>query len=91
MHTLCAKLSWSHLRILILIENKIERDFYIEIAKIENWSSRQLQERINSKLFERTAISKKPKQIILNDLKKLKEEKIMTSDIVFRDPYIFYF
>jgi hypothetical protein len=48
LHTLCAQLSWSHLRLLILITDPLKRNFYIELAKIENWSVRQLQERINS-------------------------------------------
>jgi hypothetical protein len=60
MHTVCAELNWSHVRLLLPIENELKRNFYIELCKLENWSSRQLQERIQSMLFERTAISKKP-------------------------------
>jgi hypothetical protein len=32
LHTVCAKLSWSHLKLLIGIEDPLKRDFYIEIA-----------------------------------------------------------
>ena len=53
--------SWTHLKTLMYIENSLKREFYIEMCKIERWSSRQLQERIQSMLYERTAISKKPK------------------------------
>jgi hypothetical protein len=60
LHTLCAQLSWSHLRLIIQIEDALKRDFYLEICRVEHWSVRQLQERINSLLFERTAISNKP-------------------------------
>jgi hypothetical protein len=59
-HTVCAKLSWSHIRLLIRIEDALKRDFFTELCKLENWSVRQLQERINSMLYERTAIAKKP-------------------------------
>ena len=91
LHTLCAKLSWSHLRDLIYIENILKREFYIQIAIYERWSVRTLQERIDSMLFERTAISKKPEQTIINDLEFLKSEKKMSPDLTFRDPYFLDF
>jgi hypothetical protein len=31
LHTVCAKLSWSHLRTIIYIENDIKREFYIQM------------------------------------------------------------
>jgi len=57
----------------------------------ERWSSRQLQERINSMLYEHTAISKKPELVIQNDLELLRNNKEMTTDLTFKDPYIFDF
>jgi hypothetical protein len=39
LHTLCAKLSWSHLRTLSKIKDPLKRDFYIEIAQLEKWRS----------------------------------------------------
>jgi predicted nuclease of restriction endonuclease-like (RecB) superfamily len=54
-------------------------------------SSRQLQERINSMLYERTAISKKPELTIANDLEVLKTEQKVSPDLVFRDPYFLDF
>jgi hypothetical protein len=75
LHTVCAKLSWSHIRALIYIENQIKREFYIQMTVHERWSVRTLQERIDSMLFERTAISKKPEQTIVNELKILETEK----------------
>lgn len=68
LHTLCSQLSWSHLRLVIQIDAPLKRDFYLEICRVERWSVRQLQERINSLLFERTAISKKPEETIRQDL-----------------------
>jgi len=75
LHTLCAKLTWSHLRDLMYIENDLKREFYTQMCIYERWSVRTLQERIDSMLFERTAISKKPEQTIINDLELLKNEK----------------
>lgn len=43
MHTLSAELSWSHYRVLMLIENELARNFY-EIECIKNrWSVRELE------------------------------------------------
>jgi len=89
--TLCRELSWSHIKELIYIKEPLKQDFYIEICKLEHWSVRQLRERIKSMLFERTAISKKPEETIKGDLKQLKKEQKLSSDLVFRDPYILDF
>lgn len=91
LHTLCSKLSWSHLRLLLYMDDPLKRDFYIELCKHEKWSVRQLQERIKSMLFERTAISKKPEVTIINDLELLKNEKVLSPDLVFKDPYFLDF
>jgi predicted nuclease of restriction endonuclease-like (RecB) superfamily len=91
VHTVCAQLSWSHIRTLIYIENTIKREFYIQMAIHERWSVRTLQERIDSMLFERTAISKKPEQTIINELEQLKTDKKISPDLTFRDPYFLDF
>lgn len=91
VHTVCAQLSWSHIRTLIYIENDIKREFYIQMSVHERWSVRTLQERIDSMLFERTASSKKPEQTIIKDLAVLKSEKQISPDLTFRDPYFLDF
>ncbi|MBE9461520.1 YhcG family protein [Dyadobacter subterraneus] len=91
VHALRAQLSWTHLKQIITIDDVIKRNFYIEMCKLERWSSRQLQERIQSMLFERTAISKKPEQTIQNDLDLLKNQQKVSPDMVFRDPYFLNF
>jgi predicted nuclease of restriction endonuclease-like (RecB) superfamily len=42
-------------------------------------------------LFERTAISKKPDELIKKELRELNEKKTLSPDLVFRDPYILDF
>ena len=91
LHTLCSQLSWSHLRLVIQIEDPLKRDFYLEICRVERWSVRQLQERINSLLFERTAISKKPEETIRQDLNLLRDQGQLSPDLTFRDPYVLDF
>ncbi|WES99432.1 PDDEXK nuclease domain-containing protein [Chryseobacterium arthrosphaerae] len=85
------QLSWTHFLLLIPISQETKRNFYLEVCKIENWSVRTLREKINSLLFERTAISKKPEQIINKELKNWSENNILNPDIVFKDPYFLDF
>lgn len=91
LNTLCSELSWSHLRLIIQIDEPLKRDFYTEICRVERWSVRQLQERINSLLFERTAISKKPEETIRKDLTYLRTQGQQSADLTFRDPYVLDF
>jgi len=91
VYTLCRELSWSHFRVIMYIEEALKREFYIEMCKMENWSVRTLRDRINSMLYERTAISKKPELTIQKDLDQLKNNQKMSSDLVFRDPYFLDF
>lgn len=85
------QLSWTHLRSIIYMDDPLKRKFYIQMCKLEKWSSRQLQERIQSMLYERTAISKKPELTIQHDLALLKNEQTLNPDLVFRDPYFLDF
>lgn len=89
--TLSTKLSWSHFVELLQIQNNSKREFYITMCLNENWSVRTLRERISSALFERTEISKKPEETIMNELKLLNNGNKMTTDLFFRDPYILDF
>jgi len=85
------ELSWTHLRTLIYLDDPLKREFYCEMCRLERWSSRQLQERIQSMLFERTAISRQPDETIRRDLVTLREEGRFTPDLAFRDPYLLDF
>lgn len=89
--TMSQKLSWSHFVEIVKIDTDVKRKFYATMSSNENWSVRTLKERIDSALFERTAISKRPEQTILNDLKLLNNENKMTTDLFFRDPYVLDF
>jgi predicted nuclease of restriction endonuclease-like (RecB) superfamily len=88
---LMRQLSWTHFLSLIYLKDPLQRDFYAEMCRIEQWSTRTLQNRIQSMLYERTAISKKPEKLIEQELKALREEDALTPDLVFRDPYFLDF
>lgn len=89
--TLSAQLSWSHFVELIPIEDRLKRDFYAEMCRLERWSVRTLRHKIGHLLFERTAIAKKPDESIEQDITTLRDEDRMTPDLVFRDPYFLDF
>ena len=91
VHALSGQLSWTHLREIIYLEDSLKRDFYAEMCRVERWSTRTIKEKINSMLFERTAISKKPAELARQELQSLREEDKMTPDLVFRDPYLLDF
>ncbi len=54
------QLSWTHLRTVMYLNDDLQREFYLLMAANENWTTKQLAEKIDSMLYERTAISKKP-------------------------------
>lgn len=91
VHTLCGQFSWSHFRIFFSIENELKRMFYMEIAKIERWSVRELDNKIDSMLYERTAISRQPEDLIKQELSLVQNAKILNPDLVFRDTYVLDF
>ncbi len=91
LHTLCAKLSWSHFRLLVGMDDKLKRDFYTEMCRIEGWSTRTMEKKIDSMLYERTALSQKPEELARIELDALRETDKLTPDLVFRDPYFLDF
>jgi hypothetical protein len=85
--SLSQELSWSHFIELLPIKDPLARDFYAEMCRIERWDVRTLRQKIGGMLYQRTALSKKPKSVIAAELTQLRDGH-MTPDIVFRDPYL---
>ena len=52
---------------------------------------RTLRERIDSMLYERTALSRKPDELIVRELRDLRDAERMTPDLLMRDPYLLDF
>ncbi|MCT7546484.1 PDDEXK nuclease domain-containing protein [Aliarcobacter cryaerophilus] len=90
VHSLSTQLTWTHLKTLIYIEDELKRTFYIEMTKLDKWSTRTLNDRIDSMLYERTVLSKKPDELISYEIEKLKEG-VVTPNIILKDPYILDF
>lgn len=89
--TLRRQLGWSHFKEIIPLKDDLKRDFYAEMCRAERWSTRLLRQKIDGMLYERTALSKKPEQLIRQELAALRAEDRLTPDLVFQDPYLLDF
>lgn len=56
--TLCHKLSWSHYRTLIRLDNESARQWYMQEAVAQGWSVRALERQIGTLYYERLLSSK---------------------------------
>lgn len=89
--TLSRQLSWSHFRELLPLDKPLQREFYAEMCRIERWDVRSLRRKIDGMLYERTALSKKPDELIREELQRLRETDQIAPELVFRDPYFLDF
>jgi len=88
---LLRQLGWTHFTLLLPIKDSLRREFYAQMCRIERWNTRTLQKKIQSMLFERTALSRKPEELAQIEIKALRECDRLTPDLVFRDPYFLDF
>lgn len=89
--TLWRQLSWSHFRELLPLNQPFQREFYAEMCRIEGWSVRTLQQRIDSMLYERTALSKQPDALIRAELASLRSQGEVAPSLLLKDPYVLDF
>ena len=89
--TLSRQLSWSHFVEVIPLSDDLQREFYLTLAASERWSIRRLRKEIEGMLFERTAISGKPDEFIKKELTTLRNDNVMSPDLVFKSPYFLEF
>ncbi|MCD8202587.1 MAG: PDDEXK nuclease domain-containing protein [Prevotella sp.] len=87
MYALRTQLTWTHLRSLLSVKDPLARQFYIEMFGIEHWDSRTFEEQIDRQLYERTAISRRPEDIIKRQLAEVRESHTIVPDMVFRSTY----
>lgn len=85
------QLSWTHIKTLIYIDDPLKRDFYLQMCQQEGWSTRTLQERLDSQLFERTTLSRQPERLLEQELATLRQTGTITPALVLKDPYVLDF
>lgn len=91
VYALSRQLSWTHLRSLIYIDDPLKRKFYLEMCRTEGWSTRTLQGRLDSMLFERTALSRQPDELLTSELESLRDQGVLGPNLVLKDPYVLDF
>jgi predicted nuclease of restriction endonuclease-like (RecB) superfamily len=89
--TLSRQLAWSHFLELIYLKDPLQRDFYAQMCAQEHWSVRRLRERMDTLLFERTALSHQPERVLEQELMALRQSNQLTPALVLKDPYILDF
>ena len=57
------------------------------MAASGRWGRDRLRKEIDGMLFERTAISSKPDELIKKELSTLRDDNVMSPDLVFKSPY----
>ena len=88
---LATQLSWSHFMEVIPLKNDLQREFYLTLAASEKWGRNKLRKEIDGMLYERTAIATKPDELIKQELSELRENNVLTPDLVFKSPYFLEF
>lgn len=89
-NTVCSKLSWSHYRTLLRIENQTVREWYIQECKEQNWSVRALERQISTLYYERL-LSSKDKQAVIKEGQAHAQELQPNLKNYLRDPYVLDF
>lgn len=69
------------------VSDPLARQFYLEMAHIERWSTRILEDKIDGQLYKKTAISRRPEEVIKQELQKVRETHAVVSNMVFRSTY----
>ena len=89
-YALRSKLTWTHYRLLMRVEEPNRRNFYLTESANEGWTSRQLERQINSFYYERLLATKKENRPeIAGEVFKL--EPKTDADYILKDPYILEF
>jgi len=81
LYTLCRELSWSHLRLIMRVDNPKAVQYYCRESREENWSVRQLERNIKSNYFQR---------ILSSNNENVKSENDQILDFI-KDPYVLEF
>lgn len=84
-------LSWTHIKTLMYVDDPLKRDFYTQLCQLEGWSVRQLQDRMQGLLFERSAISRQPDATIAHELQALRQAHQPSPALLLKDPYVLDF
>ena len=78
-----ANLTWTNIRLIMRLDNKIEREYYLKESSEQNWSSRLLERHIKTGYYRRLlSTQQKDSVAVISD-----SEKYNPVDFI-KDPYI---
>jgi predicted nuclease of restriction endonuclease-like (RecB) superfamily len=83
-----AELSWTHYRLLLGVEDKQAREWYMHEAADQHWSTRQLERQISVLYYDRLLASRKKTPLRKEARKKL---AAVGPEEFIRDPYVLEF
>ena len=88
---LVTQLSWTHFLMVLPLKDEMAREFYLTMAANSHWSKRELEKQIDGMLYERTAIAGKDNEQIKKELASLRNNDVISPDLVFKNPYFLDF
>ena len=88
---LATKLSWSHFIEVLSLKDELQKEFYLTLAANELWGRNRLRKEIDEMLYERTALSSKPEEVVKQELSNVRDNKVVSPDVVFKSPYFLEF
>lgn len=89
-YALRSELSWTHYRLIMRVEKPSAREWYMNEAVSENWSTRALERQINSLYYERLLMSK-DKNPVLQEAKEKTSILPQEPAAFMKDPYVLEF
>ena len=66
-HTLCAKLNWSHIRLIMRVSDRNAQTYYLKETVANNWAVRTLERNINTLYYQRL-LSSQMKQPVTDEM-----------------------
>ena len=83
-HSLRDQLTWTHYRILLSIKNESERNYYTNQVILNDLSTRELEELIKSKAYDRLSYADKENIKLIDDSTSLTIEDMIKDPILIR-------
>lgn len=88
-HT-CAKLRWSHLRLVMRVTDQRARAYYLQEAVSQNWSVRTLDRNISTLYYQRL-LSSQDKEPVKKEMLEKMEERVQNTKDFIRNPAVLEF
>ena len=90
-HPVIGELSWSHYRVLMQVENPAAREWYMNEAASQHWSTRQLDRQIAVLYYERLLASRKKAPVRKEAASHTARQATLEAEHFIRDPYVLEF